>query len=182
MAILKVARLGHPVLRKKAAQIDIEKIPSEEIQHLINDMIETMREHDGIGLAAPQVHHSIRIAIIESTNNPRYPEAPDIPLLVLVNPEFTYMSDEMIEGWESCLSVNDLRGRVSRSKDVKVSAYDRMGGGIILDASGFIATVFQHEIDHLDGIVYLDRMKDMKSLAHMKEFEKYCLQKKDSSS
>jgi|TARA_Y100000031_G_C8102439_1_gene329345 peptide deformylase len=177
MAILKVARLGHPVLRKTADKVDIEKISFEEIQRLIDDMIETMLEHDGIGLAAPQVHQSLQISVIESDNNPRYPEAPKIPLTILINPEFTYMSDETVEGWESCLSVEDLRGKVPRSKEVNVSAFNRAGEKIVLEASGFIAIVLQHEIDHLNGMVYLDRMKDFQTLSHMKEFEKYWVNK-----
>ena len=174
MSILKVARLGHPVLRKTADKVDIDKIPSDEIQRLIDDMIETMREYDGVGLAAPQVHQSLQISVIESKKNPRYQGAPDIPLTILINPEFTFMSEETVEDWESCLSVEDLRGKVSRSAKVTVSALDRAGEIMTLEASGFIAVVLQHEIDHLNGIVFLDRIKDMKSLSHMKEFEKFC--------
>lgn len=177
MVILKVARLGHPVLRKTAEKVDAEKISSEEIQRLIDDMIDTMRECDGIGLAAPQVHQSLQISVIESDKNPRYPEAPDIPLTILINPEITYMSEETVAGWESCLSVEDLRGKVTRSAEVNVLAYNRAGEKKVLEASGFIAVVLQHEIDHLNGTVYLDRIKDFKTLSHMKEFEKYWAEK-----
>ena len=173
MVILKVARLGHPVLRKATDKVDIEKIYSEEIQRLIDDMIDTMREYDGIGLAAPQVHQSFQISAIESEKNPRYPGAPDIPLTILINPEITHMSEETVEGWESCLSVEDLRGKVSRSAEINVLAYNREGEKITLETSGFLAVVLQHEIDHLNGTVYLDRMKDFKTLSHMKEFQKY---------
>ncbi|HJP18472.1 MAG TPA: peptide deformylase [Nitrospinota bacterium] len=177
MSILKVARLGHPVLRKTSDKVDIEKISSEEIQRLIDDMIETMREYDGLGLAAPQVHQSLQISVIESEKNPRYPGAPDIDLTVLINPEITHMSEETVEGWESCLSVEDLRGKVSRSTELNVVAFNRAGEKIELEAKGFIAIVLQHEIDHLNGIVYLDRMKDFKTLSHMKEFQKYWAEK-----
>lgn len=177
MAILKIARLGHPVLRKAALEVENAKIPSDEIQRLIDGMIETMREYDGIGLAAPQVHQSLQIYVIESCKNSRYPEAPDIPLVILINPIFTYMSENKVEGWESCLSVNNLRGKVSRSEEVKLEALDRSGEKIMLEVNGFFAVVLQHEIDHLNGMVYLDRMKDMKTLSHMKEFAKYWAEK-----
>jgi|TARA_B100000315_G_scaffold23860_2_gene20647 peptide deformylase len=177
MSILKVARLGHPVLRKTADKVDIEKIASKEIQRFIDDMIDTMREYDGVGLAAPQVHQSLQISVIESEKNPRYPGAPDMPLTILINPEITHMSEKTAEGWESCLSVEDFRGKVSRSTALNVSAYDREGEEITLEASGFLAIVLQHEIDHLNGIVYLDRMKDFKTLSHMNEFQKYWAEK-----
>jgi len=177
MSILKVARLGHPVLRKTTDKVDIEKISSKEIQRLIDDMIDTMREYEGIGLAAPQVHQSLQISAIESEKNPRYPGAPDIPLNILINPEIARMSEETVEGWESCLSIDDLRGKVSRSTEVDVLAYNREGEKIILDASGVLAVVLQHEIDHLNGMVYLDRMKDFTTLSHMNEFQKYWAEK-----
>ena len=177
MSILKVARLGHPVLRKTTDKVDIEKISSKEIQRLIDDMIDTMREYEGIGLAAPQVHQSLQISAIESEKNPRYPGAPNIPLNILINPEIVRMSEETVEGWESCLSVDDLRGKVSRSTEVDVLAYNREGEKIILEASGFLAVVLQHEIDHLNGMVYLDRMKDFTTLSHMNEFQKYWAEK-----
>lgn len=173
MSLLKVARLGHPVLRKIADEVDPGEIPSEKIQSLIEDMIDTMREYDGVGLAAPQVHQSLQIAVIESHSNPRYPKAPDIPLIVLINPEITHISKETDDDWESCLSIDDCRGKVSRAREIKVSAFDRTGEKIFLDAVDFLAVVLQHETDHLNGMLYLDRMKDMKTLAHMKEFEKF---------
>lgn len=177
MSILKVARLGHPVLRKTAEKVDIKKISSEEIQRLIDNMIDTMREYDGIGLAAPQVHQSLQISVIESDKNPRYQGAPDIPLTIIINPEITYMSEETVAGWESCLSVKDLRGKVTRSAEVNLSAYNREGEKITIEAGGFLAVALQHEIDHLNGTVYLDRIKDFKTLSHMKEFEKYWAEK-----
>jgi len=177
MSILKIARLGHPILRKTAIEVANEKIPSSELQRLIDDMIDTMREYDGVGLAAPQVHQSLRITVVESLSNPRYPAAPDIPLTILINPKFSHMSEEMTEGWESCLSIDDFRGKVPRARELKVSAFDRTGEKIFLEAAGFFAVVLQHEMDHLNGMVYLDRMKDMKTLAHMKEYIKYWEQK-----
>lgn len=173
MSLLKVARLGHPVLRKIADEVDLGKLPSDNIQSLIEDMIDTMREYDGVGLAAPQVHQSLQIAVIESHSNPRYPEAPDIPLTILINPKITYLAKETDDSWESCLSIDDFRGKVSRAREIKVSAFDRRGEKIFLEAEDFLAVVLQHETDHLNGMLYLDRMKDMKTLAHMKEYEKF---------
>jgi peptide deformylase len=175
MAILKVARLGHPVLRKRAEPVPPDAIGSPEIQRLIDDMIETMREHDGAGLAANQVHRLERIAVIEVLGNPRYPDAPTIPLTVLVNPVVTPLTTETEEGWEGCLSVPDMRGVVPRCVAVRLEGYDRAGQRLDLVAKDFFARVIQHETDHLDGIVYLDRMRDMTTLSHIAEWNKHWL-------
>lgn len=175
MAILKVARLGHPVLRKVAAPVPPSEIRSPEIQRLIDDMVETMREYNGAGLAATQVHTLKQIAVIEVHANPRYPDAPEIPLTVLINPTATSLSDEMEEGWEGCLSVPDLRGVVPRHAAVRLQAYDRAGEPMDLMAKDFFARVIQHETDHLNGIVFLDRMKDLSTLTHLAEWNKHWL-------
>jgi len=175
MAILKVARLGHPVLRQIAEPVPVDRIGGPEIQRLIDDMVETMREYNGAGLAANQVHVLQRICIIEVTGNPRYPDAPDIPLTVLVNPKVTLLTDEAEEGWEGCLSVPDMRGMVPRLTAVRLEAHDRDGAPIDLVAKEFFARVIQHETDHLDGIVYLDRMRDLATLTHLAEWNKYWL-------
>ena len=130
MAILKVARLGHPVLRKVAAPVPVGEILSAEIQRLVDDMIETMREYNGAGLAAPQVHALKQICVIEVHGNPRYPDAPAIPLTVLINPVVTPLTDEMEDGWEGCLSVPDMRGIVPRAGSVRLEARDREGNPI----------------------------------------------------
>ena len=127
MAILKVARLGHPVLRKLAAPVPVGQITSAETQRLIDDMVETMREYNGAGLAAPQVHALQQICVIEVNGNPRYPDAPSIPLTVLINPVVTPLTEEMEDGWEGCLSVPDMRGMVPRYTAVRLEAYDRDG-------------------------------------------------------
>src|SRR5262245_2178365 len=127
MAILKVARLGHPVLRQVAAAVPVKEIRSTEIQRLIDDMVETMREYNGAGLAANQVHVLQQICVVEVKGNPRYPEAPNIPLTVLINPTVTPLTAEMEEGWEGCLSVPDMRGKVPRYTAVRLEAYDRAG-------------------------------------------------------
>ena len=175
MAILKVARLGHPVLRQLARPVPVDAICSAEVQRLIDDMIETMREYDGAGLAANQVHTLRQVAVIELAGNPRYPDAPDIPLTVLVNPVVTPLTDDLEEGWEGCLSVPDMRGRVPRCTAVRLECYDRDAHRIALVAKDFFARVVQHETDHLNGIVYVDRMRDLSSLSYMAEWQKHWL-------
>lgn len=173
MAILKVSKLGHPVLREKSQPVDPAEINRPDFQRLIDDMIETMREYDGAGLAAPQVHVSRQIAVIEVQESARYPDSPAIPLLVVINPTMVSLSQERKEGWEGCLSVDNLRGKVSRATQIAVKCLDRRGEAISLDASGFLAVVLQHELDHLVGHVYLDRMSDLATLCHMREFYRY---------
>ena len=177
MAILKVARMGHPILRKVAEKIDPKKISSPELQQFIDDMIETMQEYEGIGLAAPQVHHSLQVAIIDfHEDNPRYKgqKAPS-GLQVFINPVLTVMSKEVGTYWEGCLSVPGLRGLVSRPGKVKVEYLDRDGKKQEFVAEGFLATVVQHELDHLDGKLYIDKLVDPTKLVFEQEFEKYWL-------
>ena len=175
MAILKVARLGHPVLRQRADPVPVDEIRSPGVQRFIDDMIETMREYDGAGLAANQVHALQRIAVIEVQGNPRYPDVAQIPLMVLLNPVVTRLTDEMEDGWEGCLSVPDMRGRVPRYTAVRLQGRDRAGEPIDLIAKDFFARVIQHETDHLDGIVYVDRMRDLSTLSHLAEWNRYWL-------
>jgi len=177
MAILKVARLGHPVLRRVAEPVSPEAVGAPEIQRLIDDMLETMDEYDGAGLAAPQVHVSRRIVIYGVDENPRYPDAETVPLTVLVNPRLTALTDETEEDWEGCLSVPDLRGRVSRPTRVRVEALGRDGRPLRFEAEGFHARVVQHECDHLDGVVYLDRMTSLASLTFLSEFQRHWLRR-----
>ncbi|TLZ74945.1 MAG: peptide deformylase [Methanobacteriota archaeon] len=175
MAILKVARLGHPVLRQQAQPLSPEEIRAHATQEFIDDMIETMREYDGAGLAANQVHTLKQVAVIEVQANPRYPEAPEIPLTVVINPVVTPLTDEMEEGWEGCLSVPDMRGLVPRYTAVRLEYHDREGQLQSVVAKDFFARVAQHETDHLNGHVYLDRMRDLSTLAHIAEWQKYWL-------
>ena len=175
MAILKVARLGHPVLRQPALPVFVEEIRSPDIQRLIDDMVETMREYNGAGLAAPQVHVLKQICVVEVNGNPRYPEAPSIPLTILINPVVTALTEEMEEGWEGCLSVPDMRGMVPRFTSVRLEAYDREGQRIEGELKEFFARVVQHETDHLHGMVYLDRMRDFATLTHLAEWNRYWL-------
>lgn len=173
MAILKVARLGHPVLRQVAEPVPPEGILSPQIQQFIDDLIETMIEYDGAGLAAPQVHVSQQIVVFEVEGNPRYPDAPSIPRTVLLNPKITPTTKRVEEDWEGCLSVPDLRGKVPRFTQVRIEAYDRSGKKLNYIAKGFEARVAQHECDHLLGKVFLDRMTSMQSLAFVREFLRY---------
>src|SRR5262245_41900300 len=175
MAILKVARLGHPVLRQVAEPVSPEAIGAPEIQQLIDDMLETMEEYDGAGLAAPQVHVSRRIVIYGVRSNPRYPDAEEVPLTVLVNPKITAATKEIEDDWEGCLSLPDLRGLVPRWTRVHVEGYGRDGTRLRFTAEGFHARVIQHECDHLDGVVYVDRMPSMASLTFLPEFHRYQL-------
>ena len=175
MPVLKVAKLGSPILRQIAQPIDLRLLSSSnvELQTLIDNMIDTMREEDGVGLAAPQVFQSLQLVVIECSSNNRYSEVPEIPLTVLVNPTIKHYGEEKALGWEGCLSLKDLRGLVSRSKKIIVEYFDREGKPITVNAEGFFAVVLQHEIDHLHGKVFLDRMTDFNQLAYVEEFEKY---------
>ena len=175
MAILKVARLGHPVLRKPAAPVPVEEIRTREMQRFIDDMVETMREYNGAGLAANQVHTLKQICVIEVNGNPRYPDAPAIPLTVLINPIVTPLTAEREDGWEGCLSIPDMRGMVPRHTAVRLEAHDRAGEKLTVVAKEFFARVIQHETDHLNGIVYVDRMTDLSTLMHLAEWNKHWL-------
>ncbi len=184
MAKLEIARLGNPVLRQTAQPVDLKELsePDSEVQVLIDDMIETMRSDGGVGLAAPQVSRSLQVVILECQENERYPEAQVIPLTVLVNPEITHYSEETAMGWESCLSLIDFRGLVRRSREVTVDAFNRQGEKTVIQAKEFLAVVLQHEIDHLNGKVFLDRMEDLTKLAYIKEFETYWLKQEPTVS
>ena len=173
MAVLKVARLGHPVLRRIADPVPPEAIASPEIQQLVDDLIEPMAAFAGAGLAAPQVHVSQQVVVFEVDDNPRYPQAGRVPLSVLINPHVTPTTLHMDEDWEGCLSVPDLRGKVPRYTSVRVEAYDRNGKKLHFVARDFHARVIQHECDHLQGHVFLDRMRSMESLSFLREFARY---------
>ena len=168
MSILKVARMGHPVLRTPARPLAQAEIDTPAVQRLIDDMFETMREHQGIGLAAPQVHEGLRLFVAGVDDR----EA-GMPPVVLINPVVEPVGSATEEDWEGCLSIPDLRGRVPRAADVRVTACDRFGTRVAMTASGFPARVIQHETDHLDGVLFLDRMKSLESLTFLQEYERY---------
>jgi peptide deformylase len=173
MAVLPIAKLGEPVLRRQAALVTPDELVSAEVQTLIDDMIETMRAANGLGLAAPQVFVAKQIAVVELRPNPRYPEAPVSGLLTVVNPVFSDLSERMIHGWEGCLSLDNLRGLVPRHQALTLDALDRHGQPIHFAASDFYAVVLQHELDHLWGRLFIDRMTDLRTLSHQREFDKY---------
>ena len=173
MAILKVARLGHPAIRTPAVPIPKETIGSPEIQRLIDDMVETMRECEGVGLAAPQVHVSKQVAVIEVQQNRRYPGEGPIPLTVLINPRILGSAKKQLVDWEGCLSINELRGQVPRAESLELEAYNRAGEKVTFRADGFFARVIQHECDHLAGKVFLDRMPELSTLTHLQELARY---------
>ena len=173
MAILKVARLGHPAIRTPAEAVPKETITHPEMQRFLDDMIETMHEYEGVGLAAPQVYVSKQIAVIEVESNRRYPGEGPIPLTVLINPKILNASKKSLEDWEGCLSVNELRGRVPRAESLEVDAYNRKGEKVRFHAHGFFARIIQHECDHLAGKVFLDRMPNLSTLTHLQEFVRY---------
>ncbi len=174
MPLLKIARLGHPVIRDGAEPVTDAELKAQGTQRLIDDMVDTMRDADGVGIAAPQVHVAKRIIVIEvSADNPRYPHQDSIPLTVIVNPHILSQSAEQEEGWEGCLSVPDLRGLVPRAYSVELAGMDRYGDELHLRASGFFARVVQHEVDHLDGHIFIDRLPDLSTLTHLREYQKY---------
>jgi peptide deformylase len=175
MAIRKIAQIGHPVLRQRAREVTREELATPAMQQFIDDLIETMHDANGAGLAAIQVYEPIRIAAIEVKNNPRYPYKPPIPLTVLVNPVLTPIDDEHFDNYEGCLSVPNLRGVVPRAVHLHVRAWDRHGNAIDEVVHGLKAATFQHEVDHLDGKLFVDRVADPLTLTTWTEFERYHL-------
>jgi peptide deformylase len=167
MAVLTVAKLGAPVLRQQAKVVDPDKIGQHSFQQFIDDMLETMVAADGIGLAAPQVFQSEQVVVMECKGDPGF------PLTILINPQIVGYSPVTAEGWEGCLSVDGLRGRVKRAIGVRVKFLDRTGMPVEFDASGLYAICIQHELDHLQGRVFLDRMTDLSTLTQLEEFDRY---------
>ena len=175
MSILKVARMGHPVLRERAKPLEKSDLRNPLVQKLIDDMIETMHEYHGVGLAAPQVHEGVRlfVGMLEQE-----PDA-DSPTTVLVNPEIVPLSEERADGWEGCLSIPDIRGMVPRHTSIMVKALNRDGKPIELRLDRFAARVAQHETDHLDGVLFFDRMKSMETLTYLDEYSRYWAKDED---
>lgn len=169
MSILKIARMGHPVLRQPAAPIDPGEITGPEIQRLIRDVLETLVEYSGVGLAAPQVHVPRRLVICGGEED----EEGKIKLRVLINPELTPTTDELYGMFEGCLSLPGLRGYVERPAGVSIKAYNEKGEEVTCELSDFPAVVAQHECDHLDGVLYVDRMTDIRLLAFEDEAQRY---------
>ena len=174
MALRKIIRMGHPVLRQRSRELTKEEIVSPQIAELIADMIETMHQSEGVGIAAPQVGELLRLAIIEfEPDNERYPEMGAQGLTVFINPVMTYLTKEEQGFWEGCLSVPDLRGLVHRPTRVQVDYLDAKAQPQQIIGEGFLATVLQHEFDHLDGVLYVDRVRDPRNLAFIEEFQQF---------
>ncbi|MFA5910051.1 MAG: peptide deformylase [Vicinamibacterales bacterium] len=169
MSILKVAKMGHPVLRTKTRTVDKNELKSQTVQDFIDSMVDTMFEYSGVGLAAPQVHESLRLFVAMLDSDGRG----EGDAVIFVNPEITVIGDQTVEGWEGCLSIPDVRGRVPRAHHIKVSALDRNAKRFEIDLKDFPARVVQHETDHLDGVLFFDRMKSLETLTYLEEYSRY---------
>ncbi len=167
MAVLPIAKLGNPILRQQAAPLGPREIRSKDVQQLIDDMLETMRDEPGIGLAAPQVSRSIQLVVMECEGEGGFPTT------VLINPSIVYYGPEQVGNWEGCLSVDGLRGKVTRPSSIRVTAVDREGKSLDFEATGLYAVCIQHEMDHLIGKLFLDRMTDLSTLTQLTEFDRY---------
>ena len=173
MTLLKIAQIGHPILRKPALAVTLDDLRSQATQTFIDDLIETMRDANGAGLAATQVYVSKRIVAIEVKDNPRYPYKPNIPLTIVVNPIIEPLGEELFDNYEGCLSVPNLRGVVQRRAEARITGWDRHGNPFETLAKGLTAGTFQHEVDHLDGVLFVDRVTDPKTLCTWAEFDRY---------
>jgi len=171
MSVREVLRLGDPRLRLRSAELDEGLFGSPELQALIDDLRDTMAARDGAGLAAPQIGVPWRVVIYGITSNPRYPEAPPIPETVLINPVLTPVGSGTQLGWEGCLSVPGLRGQVERYQRLQVAWRDAGGGHHQQEVVGFHARVVQHECDHLEGLLFVDRLHDSRSFGFTDELQ-----------
>jgi peptide deformylase len=171
--IREIVTIGHPVLRERAREVTPDEISSAPIQQLIDDLIDTMRNANGAGIAANQVGEAVRVAVIEVNNNPRYPYKPTIPLTVVINPVIDAIDDERFDVNEGCLSVPNLRGEVSRLVSVRVRYLDRDGVAHDEIKRGLTAGTFQHECDHLDGTLFVDRVTDPTTFSTWEQFERF---------
>ena len=176
MTIRKILRMGHPTLRQKAREVTIEELNTPEFSELISDMIDTLHDSGGIGLAAPQIDVSIRMAIIEiQGGDSRYGVIPSIPMTVFINPTVEVIGPTEMGYWEGCLSIPGLRGFVERPQGIRINALNRHGEQISMELNGFLATVFQHEFDHLDGKLYIDHIDNRELLVFEEEYEQFIL-------
>ncbi len=174
MALYEVLRMGHPKLRQVSQPVDHEKIQTPEFQEFLDDMLATMHAYGGIGLAAPQIGVLERIAIVAlPEESDRYENMESFPMNFYINPEWKILEEEKIGMWEGCLSVPGLRGYVERASKLHVSYFDRNGEAQEIEVEGLPAIVFQHEFDHLDGKLYVDRITDKSKLAFDSEYEQF---------
>lgn len=168
--LLPIIQLGDPILRQKATLV--ENINDERIQKLIDDLTATVAQANGVGIAAPQVAQSYRLFIVASRPNPRYPNAPSMEPTAMMNPKILASSTEIVKGWEGCLSIPGIRGLVPRAQAIEVEYTDRNGKLQKQEFSDFVARIFQHEYDHLDGIVFLDRLESTLDIITEQEYQK----------
>jgi peptide deformylase len=173
VSVREIVTVGHPVLRQRAGEVTAEELATPDTQEFIDDLIDTMRHANGAGLAANQIGVPVRIAAIEVGDNPRYPYKPRIPLTVIVNPTIEPIDDELVEINEGCLSVPNLRGVVMRHVNVRVRYLDRHGVAHDEIRRGLTAGTFQHECDHLDGVLFLDRVTDPRTFTTWEQFERF---------
>lgn len=178
MTLLPIVRLGHPALRQPADPVAVERLQEDGFQQLIDDMFETMLDAEGVGLAAPQVGLAHQLFVYAAID-PDSPSDDEPELLALVNPALQPEAGELVYDWEGCLSISDLRGLVPRHPAVRVQGLDRHGEPVDFRADGYIARIIQHEFDHLNGIIFLDRMRDLRSLAFSEEWETYMAEATD---
>lgn len=167
---LELCFLGNPILRKVA--VDVEAVKSKEVQQLIKDLVVTVKKVNGVGIAAPQVGKSIRLFVVASSPTIRYPQAPKMTPLAVINPKVIFASQTMVKGWEGCLSIPGIRGLVPRHDSITIEYTNKTGEKVIKTFSGFVAKIFQHELDHVDGKVFLDRLETVKDLISEKEYIK----------
>jgi peptide deformylase len=180
VAIRKIAQMGEPVLRRRAETVDPAELGSVRLRNLIEDMIDTMHDADGAGLAAPQIYEPLQLCVIEVNDNPRFPQLPPIPLTILVNPIITPLvgasgviaTADAIEMYEGCLSVSGMRGKVRRPRKVRVQALDQAGSPLDFVWEGYRAAVVQHEVDHLYGTLYVDRVEP-RTLIFIREYDRH---------
>ena len=173
MSILKVCRLGNPVLRLKAKTVNNNQIKENEFQVLIRNMVETMFEYVGVGLAAPQVHVSSRVFVFRPE-----PEKED-SLRIVINPVVKPIGDDIYEDWEGCLSIPDIQGRVSRFSRISLEGLDHEGKNYQEEFEGFAARICQHETDHLDGMIFFDKMDDLNTLTFGQEYHRFWAKRED---
>ena len=173
MSVREIVTVGHPVLRQRARDVTPDELASPDVQGLIDDLIDTMRHANGAGIAANQIGIPLRVTTIEVGDNPRYPYKPRIPLTVVVNPVIEPLDDETVEINEGCLSVPNLRGVVPRFVNVRVRYLDRDGVEHDEIKRGLTAGTFQHECDHLDGVLFLDRVADPRTFTTWEQFERF---------
>lgn len=170
MPALDIIEIGHPTLREVATEVAVDEIKTPAVQEFIDSLIETKRVANGAGIAANQVDNTWRIFVVEVANNPRYPYKPEYPLCVMINPEITYLTEDRFESFEGCLSIPNLRGVVHRCPVVKVSGYNREAEAVEFEVKGISAATFQHEADHLNGVLFPDRIIDPRTFCTWGEF------------